>query len=178
MINLIPPSAKKSITLEYWLRVISMWSVIWSIALLLGISIMIPAYVLITLQVSAFSESAASASQKLATLKDVSKELEQASEGARVLIDGMRFVKVSDYEALFRDLENDDVRLTQIGIDRTKDGLAPARLAGQAASRQALASFRDALLAQPEVASVDLPISNLAKDKDIQFSLTVTLKKL
>ncbi len=176
MINLIPPKAKRSITIEYWLRVISVWFFTFSVAFAVGASLMVPTYVLITLQVSAFSDSAASASEKLATLKDVSKDLNLASQEARALIDGLRFSQMSGYVTLFRDLETNEVTLSQISIDRTKDGVAPVRLAGNAANRQALAAFRDHLLAVPQVASVDLPISNLAKDKDIPFNLTVAIK--
>jgi hypothetical protein len=177
MINLIPPGAKKSITLEYWLRVFSVWGFIIAAALLVGTFIMVPDYVLINLQVTAFSDSAASAEQKLSTFKDVSKDLDTANQQAKVLIDGFRFVQLSQYAERLHRLENNEVSLTQIGIDRTKDGVAPIRLSGVAADRQALAAFRDRLLADPQVESVDLPISNLAKDKDITFNLTATIKK-
>lgn len=177
MINLIPPQAKKSLTLEYWLRVISVWCITFSVALLLGIVLLVPVYVLLNIQISVLSSSAASASQKIATLKDVSKELDVASKQARSLINGLRFNYVSEYTASFRSLESEEIQLSQISIDRSKDGVAPIRISGTATTRQALASFRDSLLTQSQVASVDLPIANLAKDRDIQFSLTVAIKK-
>jgi hypothetical protein len=177
MINLIPPAAKKSITVEYWLRVISVWFFTTSVALVLGAVLMIPAYVLINLQVAAYSDSAASATQKLATLKDVSSDLNVANQQAKALIDGLRYDQLSDYVALFRGLESSEIALSQINLSRTKDGVAPIQLSGTATDRQALAHFRDNLLSQDGVDSVDLPISNLAKDKDISFTITVTMKK-
>lgn len=177
MINLIPPGAKKSITLEYRLRVLSVWFFASAVALVLGACVLVPSYVLINVQISALSSSAASASQKLATLKDVSKELDLASKQARALINGLQYNQMSDYAALFRKLESNEVTFSQISINRSKDGVSPIQLSGTATSRQTLATFRDQLLAEPVIESVDLPISNLAKDKDIQFSLTVTMKK-
>lgn len=177
MINLIPPSAKKKIVLEYWTRVISVWFLSWSVALVLGAFVMIPTYVLINLQVSSFSDSAATASQKIATMQDVSADLTVANNQAKALIDGSRFASLSDSAKQFTQLENSNLTLAQITIGRTKDGVGPVALSGEASNRQALADFRDRLLALPQVDGVDLPISNLAKDKDIQFTLTVTMKK-
>ena len=177
MINLIPPLAKKKLTREYWLRVVSVWFFTFSTALLLGIVLMIPVYVLLNIQISALSSSAATASQKIATLKDVSNELDLANQQARALINGLRYNQMSDYTEIFRKLESNEIQLSQIYIDRSKDGVSPVRVSGTATSRQALATFRDKLLAESRVENVDLPISNLAKDKDIQFSLTVTMKK-
>ena len=177
MINLIPPSAKKKIVLEYWTRVVSVWFLTWSVALVLGAFVMIPTYVLINLQVSSFSSSAATASQKIATMQDVSKDLMVANDQAKALVDGFRFTSLSGAAKQFTQLENNELTLSQISISRTKDGVGPVMLSGEAHSRQALADFRDRLLALPQVDGVDLPISNLAKDKDIQFTLTVTMKK-
>ena len=178
MINLVPPQAKKKITLEYWTRVISIWFLTWSSALVLGIFVLVPTYVLIDLQVSSFSNSAASASQKIASMKDVSKSLNTANEQAKVLIDGLQFGLLSDTAKQFSKLENSELTLSQIIIGRNKDGIGPVTLSGQASNRQALATFRDQLLGLPQVENVDLPISNLAKDKDLQFNLTVTMKKI
>lgn len=176
MINLIPSSAKKSIVMEYWLRVLSVWCFTWAFALVIGIFLLVPVYVLINLQVSTLSESAAQASEQLANLKDVTGEFNLANEQARVLIDGSKRQPLSMHSALFRELETNEVTLSSITIVRAKEGIAPVALGGQAANRQALANFRDSLLTLPQVASVDLPIANLAKDRDIEFNLTVTMK--
>lgn len=153
-----------------------MWFLVWAATFVVGIFLLVPVSVLINLQVTNLSGSAESASQKLATLKDVSKELSMANRQAKLAIENSHFEALSFYSQLFSALENSDISLTNINIDRGKTGLAPVKLSGQATNRQALAGFRDRLLALPEVQSVDLPLSNLAKDKDIQFALTVTMK--
>lgn len=176
MINLIPPSAKKSIVIEYWLRVFSVWGFIWAISLAIGIALLLPVYVLINLQVSNLTDSAASASQKLASYQDVTKDLNIANQQARSIVDTRRFKTLSTYNEQFKALETGQVQLTSINITRGKDGVAPISLAGNAQNREALANFRDQIKAIPEVAAVDLPISNLAKDRDIQFTMSVTIK--
>jgi len=177
MINLIPPQAKKGVVREYWMRVASVWFYTWSAALLGGVLIMVPAYVLINSQVSVYQESAKSASEKVASFEDVSKDLTASSLQAGKLITGFRQSLISDKIATLRSLEKPGVTISEFTINRVDEAYEPIQVTGTADNRQALAAFRDRLLALPDVESVDLPISNLAKDRDIQFNLTVKLNK-
>lgn len=174
MINLIPPQAKKRIQLEYWLRVFSVWATLWSGALIIGIAILIPSYVLIVSQVKVYSESAAAASQKILNFENVSKELGRSSQQAGTLLMGLKQPLLTEYTSTFKSLEEPGIAISKITMTRVDTGLSAAQISGEAESRQALADFRDRLRAQPDVSAVDLPISNLAKDKDIQFSLSVS----
>jgi hypothetical protein len=177
MINLIPQSAKKAIKIEYWVRVVTAWSVLITGALLGSVVIMAPAYVLIDLQTDANEESSAAATEKIAGYESVAKDLTRSNVEAKAVLDTTSYVPMSDNVEMIRELENSSVVVSDIVISRSKDGFSPIQVRGEAASRQALAQFRDDLLANPTVANVDLPISNLAKDKDIQFNISVTLKK-
>lgn len=175
MINLIPPTAKKKILVEYWVRVISVWLILWALALFTAASILLPAYVLIGLQVKAQQESAELASQKVADYDTVSKVLVKASQQAKMIVDEARLPRFSAYALLFERLQGEEIEIMTVRIGRDDKGLTPAVVGGVASDRQALASFRDRLLAEESVTKVDLPISNLARDKDIPFTITVTL---
>jgi hypothetical protein len=175
MINLIPPSAKRSLLLEYWIRVISVWLIIWSVALLVGICLLYPSYVLITHRVTVFETSADEASQKIATYESVSKSLTQASVEAKIIINESSSPHFSEFVSLFENLQGTGVEINKISLNRDDTGIAPIQLSGEADNRQALASFRDKLLAEKSIKTVDLPISNLASDKDIKFNITVTI---
>jgi uncharacterized SAM-dependent methyltransferase len=177
MINLIPPQAKKGVVREYWTRVVSVWFYSWAAALLGGVLIMLPAYVLIKSQVSVYEESAKNASEKVANFEDVSKGLTNSNQQADKLLSGFKQSQVSQRLQTLRSLEVNGIVLSEIFVSRIDEAYEPIKLTGSAEDRQALATFRDRLLALPDVASVDLPISNLAKDRDIQFSLTVVIKK-
>lgn len=176
MINLIPPSAKKKVVFEYWIRVCSVWFYIWTGALLAGIFIMLPAYVLITSQVSVYEESARTASLKVSSFEDLTKELELANKQAIAVSEGMSTPLVSEYITLLRSLEGDSVTLSEISVARSETKIEPIKIVGTASDRQTLAALRDRLIADPKVESVELPLSNLAKDKDIKFTITVTFK--
>lgn len=176
MINLIPPEAKKRVSKEYWLRVLSVWFISCTAALIASVCILLPAYVLITIQIGANEGVSQAASEKVAEFESVTKELALTNQKSKAILDNTRFSPISPYVAMVRAHESEEVRVSQITVARSKDGFSPISVSGEADSRQALASFRDRLLSEPGVSGVDLPISNLAKDKEIQFNLTISIK--
>lgn len=174
MINLIPNSAKRSIVKEYWMRVLSVWFLVWSIVLLMSAVAFLPAYVLISSQVKIYEQSALEASEKVATYENVSVALVQASQEAKVVIDEMAQHRLSSYLKRIEGLQGEGITVNDIRLSRLEQGVGPIIVQGLARDRQTLAAFRDRLQADPLVKEVELPISNLAQDRDIVFTLTVT----
>lgn len=175
MINLIPPQAKKSITVEYWVRVGSVWALLIAFALACASFVFLPAYVLISSQVDAYTESANSASEKIASYENVTTGLIRASQEAKTAITGTNFARISDYTAIIDAAQGASISITNVSLSRTAEGITPIQVSGVAIDRQSLAAFRDRLLSEPQFTSVDLPIANLAKDRDIPFSITITV---
>ena len=175
MINLIPAKAKKALALEYWIRVLSVWLMVWSIALFIGTCVLLPSYVLIQSQVQVYEESFAAVQEKVADYESVSVELVRSSQQAKYIIDEDDLLPFSEYITLFESLQGVGVSLTNININRIGKETQVIALKGVAEDRYVLAEFRDRLLAESVVASVDLPISNLAADRDILFDISVTL---
>jgi hypothetical protein len=177
MINLIPAEAKKHLVREYWVRSVTVWFFLWSFVLGLGIFILIPSYVLISLQVDAYESSAEVADEKNANFDSVAKELEQASKTAVVLADHFTHPPTTEYLALIKQFESSNISITQISIQLENGEVTPIKVIGIAEDRQALATFRARMLEDERIEAVDLPISNLAKDKQIPFDLTITIAK-
>lgn len=175
MINLLPPAAKKGILIEYWVRAVSVWFILWSFALLAATSLLLPAYVFTTSQVELHQESADVAIKKVTDYEQASVSLVNASQQARTIVDGKEKERFSKYVLLLEQLQGEEVQVTTVTLGRDEKGITPIAVGGVARDRQALAAFRDRLLADDAVTSVDLPISNLARDKDIQFTISVTL---
>lgn len=176
MINLIPHSAKRSLVKEYWIRVISVWLMTWSFASLCAAAAIYPAYLLIDSQVSVYESSAAEASARVADFKSVSEELRRTSEEARLIVEARNEPLFSNYIELLNRLEGEAIDLNNIRLIHRDDGtIAPIEISGVARDRIALRDFRDRLLAEAEVATVDFPISNLAKEQDINFEIIITL---
>jgi len=173
MTNLIPPAAKKQIVLEYWVRVISVWVIVWAVSLLVSAFVLLPTYVLIVGSSAAYADSVADASERTAAYESISTTLTQASKQAQVVVVNARQPQLS---AVFADISNtatQGIELVGVSIDRTDTGLGSIAVRGEATDRQALAMFRDRLEALSYVESVDLPIENLAENRDIEFSLSI-----
>lgn len=178
MVNLIPPGAKKSVIIEYWLRVLTVWSIVMTIVSVLFAVTFMPVYVSVDSKIEAYQESAALASQKIASFQAVSKELTHSTQQAQLLISSTQETSLSKIIDLFDSLETDGIDFSQVYVSKVTGGdLAPVTLNGTARDRQALADFKDRLLDQESIESVDFPISNLTKDRDISFSITVNMSK-
>lgn len=175
MINLIPTAAKQNVIFEYWIRVGTVWLWLFITAMVVSILLLLPVYVLITTQISVYRDSANEAIEKMATFENVSLELAQATRQAQLIMSSDQQATLSELIYLFRSLEGQGVELSDVSMTRMATGIAPIAIAGLAVDRRSLSDFRDRLLASDRISTVDLPISNLARDRDIQFSMTVTL---
>jgi hypothetical protein len=177
MINLIPPSAKSSITREYWMRVISVWVFILTGVTIIIAALLVPVFALVNSQIAAYSASAKEAISEVNKYDLSSTALVRASQDAVKVIRMQNDAKFTDYITLFEALENESVVIERYEFTKQDDVLDPISISGKAATRQALADFREALLDNKNIETVFLPISNLAQDKNISFVITVTMKK-
>jgi uncharacterized protein involved in exopolysaccharide biosynthesis len=80
MVNLIPPGAKRSVIVEYWLRVLTVWALLGTVVAILFALTIAPVYVLVTSKIDAYQESATIASEKIASFRSVSEDLRVSSD--------------------------------------------------------------------------------------------------
>lgn len=176
MINLIPPKAKKLVVREYWLRVAAVWFLMLSFALLIMTFLSLPTYILI----SSLERAMASQIDYAKAEQGSYKELERTIKNTNALIvhlnRGEGEVRFSALVDELDQVSGESVTLTEFGFIEEDGELKQISLVGHADTRVALSSFRDRLEAHEQFASVDLPISNLAKDKDITFSMKAILE--
>lgn len=174
MINLIPPAAKKIMTRDYWARVGIVWVLLIGTACFIVTLLLIPTYVLIQIKTTLLNEEAKSATEKMASYDISATELQVANRQAQILLQEPPLVS---YSTFMNDLEQAadlDVKITEFRFVRTKNsGLI--NLSGIAKTRQSLADFRDVLEADVRFVKVDLPISNLIKDRDLLFSMSLIM---
>jgi hypothetical protein len=176
MINLVPAIVRKTIVKEYWIRVVSVFLFLSALLSVLCIIFALPVYVLISAQVEAFSASATEAAARVAEFDVSTSALTKANTHAQKIVSQKN---TKDFTAVLTKLESlasSGVVLRSYEFTRKEGALAPIQVVGKAETRQSLADFHASLRAEPMVEKVDLPISNLAKEKDIDFTMTVTLK--
>jgi hypothetical protein len=174
MINLIPPSAKKSIIVEYWKRVIAVWLCLFSTAFVILAVFLLPTHIALRSQIKYLEQSVSASLDRVSNYDISATELVTASNQARVLLDNSASNTPSDLITVLIGHADDGVALHNFQF--TKLTTAPTiAVSGLANTREDLAKFRDAVTADTRFATVNLPISNLIKDKDLLFSMEITL---
>ncbi len=176
MINLIPPSARSMVIKEYWLRVVSVWLFLVGTACLLVASLMLPTYVLLQGELVTLRDQVAQNAAESASFDQSSAALTEAMRQATLLRDMATSSKVALIERINR-MAGTMVRVASYDL-KSVDGKVHITLIGTADTRTALASFRDAIEADEQFVDTVLPISSLIKDRDLEFTMTLTATTL
>lgn len=175
MINLIPPTARRSVIREYWLRVMSVWMFLIGTGCLIVAALLLPTYVQIWIQLNGLSELASASSDMVASYDISAQELIVASNQAKILNPPATSTPFSVYINNIETVSGSAVTLTAFTFVRPNIGETSISISGIARTRQDLANFRDSLSADTAYSRVELPISNLIKEKDLLFSMQLYL---
>ena len=177
MINLIPEVVRTEIVKEYWTRVITMFFFMVAITAILMAIFALPVYVLVASQADAYAESVSATEARVSQYNVSSSALLEANKMAQKVTELRNYQSFTNLVSSIEAQAGSGISVTGFNFSREEKIVSPITVVGKAKTRQDLASFRDALLNQPEVAEAILPISNLTKDRDITFTLTVKLKE-
>ena len=178
MFNLLPKSEKNTIRREYRMRlaIVVLW--LSFATFLIASFLLLPSFVL-----SSAKEKAAV--HRFATL---SAEVERAS-GAKLrdlladIQSRLRFFSRKAPAARWHELltqlvslKTNTVSLTAISFTGGESGTRLVTIAGTARDRTGLRAFAKSLERVSSFEKIDVPISNYAKDTDIEFSIHITGK--
>jgi hypothetical protein len=175
MTNLIPPEAKTELVRLYWIRMVSVWALLWSVLLLVGALLLYPTYLLLTGTSAAYIETVASVSERTEVYDLMVADLNRSSQEAKTIVQAASKVSLSDLLQNMWSVNGGGIDIVSVRLARGVDGITPIGITGEAINRQSLALFRDRLEALPYVTEVNLPIENLAENQDITFSIFVTI---
>lgn len=174
-VNLIPPAARRRVIQEYWIRVVTVWLVLGVVAMAIVAILKIPLYVLVDAQAQVYLDTIAGASIDTEALNDAKNELNEANQIATKLMPKTEIVPFSTYTDALLQQRSDVIDISGISLARNVDS-EPAEITvrGWAATRQDLAQFKTTVEAHELFSEVGLPLSNLAQDENIIFSVKIT----
>ena len=175
MINLIPPAGRARIVREYWIRVISVWLFLFGTGSLVVATLLLPTYVLINSQITTLAESVGTTAEKVATFDSSAGALVTASDQAAILVGKGTTTPTTWYIEKLENLSGPEITIRSFDVDRPLSSGGVTTISGEASTRKALADFRDIIAKDSAFSEVNLPIGNLIKDKDILFSMKITL---
>lgn len=172
MFKLVTEQEKQKIWREYVRRrsvviIISLISI-----LVIGIIGLLPSYILSsiryseTLELSEIIEGAGVKEEESsfqAWFVETNRRLTALSPGSNV-------DRPSDFIKKVLDQKTNNISILNFSWKKV-DGKVTSSISGIASDRQSLVTFRDNLISSGDFSGVDLPVSDLAKDKDIDFQI-------
>lgn len=172
MINLLPPTAKKAWASERRLRVFVTFCLLASFVSLAALVASLPTGELLKRHGQSLAADEGLAKEVQARAREVEIDL----KSTRALIEHLsRPIEQKQYSALIAemdDLAGEDAILTHFNFNNKKE----LELNGIATTRASLSAFHARLESHESVKAVELPLSNLVKDTEVPFSITVTFK--
>lgn len=173
MINLIPPAAKKSIKREYVKRVITVWLLLFSVGFAILAVFLLPTFVALRDEISTLKETAETGSLRVSQYDISATELTAANRQALLLLNKATTSALSEVIDTLTTFAGTKVSLTNFQFANLATA-GKITLSGIASTRQDLAIFRDVITGDKRFSGVDLPISNLIKDKDLLFTMNIS----
>lgn len=177
MINLIPNEEKKKMVRNFYLRLTTVFLMMFSFSFILLILLLFPSYFLLSLRENFVKDNLDTQKQQLAKEID-QKSLNEFQELDAELIaiekmEGKNFVVSQKVINEITAEKMSDIKITQISYESDAKGTKKVSINGLAPSRERLLQFRLALEDNVAFQKVDLPISNFVKGSNIRFSLSL-----
>jgi hypothetical protein len=177
--TLVPPHERSLLRREYHVRAWIVALFAFSLAGAIGVAGLFPAFMRGTLEERLQLAAIASLEENKNASNAAAIEQELASDKILLaaLADGtnQKLLSAEIGELISR---KGSVRLASIAVNRLPEGKVKMIIQGTAPTRESLLSLKTRIETQVPGAAVTLPISQLAKSANIQFSLEIILPKL
>lgn len=179
--TLLPEKEMRALRREYRIRVFVVLFFFISCGIVVGIGSLMPSYLSSYTSEKEAIEKVASIKQdrKVSGMDNLSKELNQSYELVKKL-------KTDEDSLIFSDIikkiighRKSSISINSIQLSRIDDVLSSSEiiLQGKSTTRDALLDFKKSLEADASISKIELPISDLAKSKDINFAIRIRIKK-
>lgn len=178
MRNLLPKQNKKIIRREYLIRVFGIGLVFLFMASVLGSVFLLPSFFFSRAKEESVRTSAEIVRKSVEFREKNSSDilLEEAKQKLELLSNKNGGILVQDIVIKITDEKPYGVSLYGISYMELTEGRSRVTLTGVAGEREDMLSFRKYLEQDVLFSSVRLPVSNLAKDKDIEFSIEIEIE--
>lgn len=176
MLHLLTEEYKKKVEREYTYRVLIVVSIIIIILSLLGLILIAPSYIKIHSTYSKLTAERDSYAEKIKLRQD-----DNAVDGIRSVQNSITVLKNYSQVYSVRDIvlslaakKQKGISISRFSYSKPKD-VPTVDMSGKAESRASLMSFSDQLKKDSAFSGVTIPLSSFAREKDIDFSLKLSV---
>lgn len=174
MINLIPPQGKTLVKNEYIVRVVAVGCLSVAVALIISTIALLPAYVLFS---SAYAVTPLAGTEDAHTERataEVERSLNEATAFAEQLQKTTGSLATLDILTHIESAVSPAIVLENFIF--SEEGGAVIRARGTATTRESLRKFIETLKRDAFFADASVPVSDLARDTEVVFTVTLTLR--
>lgn len=177
MTNLLPQIDQSAIKKEYKNRRVIVALLVLVGTIVVSAGFLLPSLILSNVKLKTISSAAEKAriANEEQTKDNASSALLKSTE------DKLALLKTKDAESpvtsvidLITKNKSANIRIKEISYEHKDDGSGHVVLAGLSKDRESLTDFLHQMQAVSFFKTVDLPVSNFAKDKDINFSMQIS----
>ena len=178
MINLLPDNERVRIKKEYRLRLFDAGLVLLFSLAIVGFVVLLPTYLLSHFREVEAGDAAlgANAASRDAENQTLLTTLGSANALATALAPAPENLSAANFVALIASDKTPGNSVTSLLYSKSPNGNQKITVQGVAGTRDDLTAFTQALEGDSRIASVNLPISDLAADSNVQFSFDVIAK--
>ncbi len=175
--TLLPEDEIKSLRREYRIRLIIIFLFFISIAVVIGILSLFPAYLAVyspdTWALARYDEQ--QVNKQLISTEEMQKQLARTQMIVQKITVAEDSAGYADMVENILSHRTGKISITSFDLSRSAGTTtsAVAVITGKASSREALINFKKNLEGDTRFKKVELPLSDLAKNRDIKFTLTI-----
>lgn len=174
MFNLLPTAEKLALRREYRMRLAIVALSMFLFTLLAAFLLMIPSYVLTVSKENFVKQNQNLLGQELNEAdKAYSRDLAKIRDELAALTPKSGSLKLSTFISDLIADRNSDIKINSIVITPIEGNKSSILIAGLAGKRVSLLDFTKAIETERGVSDVNTPVSNFAKEADIEFAITV-----
>lgn len=178
MYTLLPEKYVAKLKREYRVRFATMFFFFITIALAIGAVSLFPSYILSRGQERQATQDLSSLKKIAATsgADQVEKDALNTKTLVRAITGHQDAVLLSDIVESIVAHRKSSVTISSLEVGRPSPTAVTARISGVALTRDALVAFKKELEGDARFIKVELPVSDLAKSKNIRFSMNLSIK--
>lgn len=176
MFTLLPNEYKNKLLGDYRLRLYFIFVFMFLIAIVILIGSFLPSFITVKSEYSSLLKQESILSRSIAQKNnsDLSKIIQNLAESIN-LIDKPDRLSASEIQKILK-YENQNITITKIDYNVVDQNDYNMTVSGLASTRKSLSDFAKKLESVESFKMVNLPISNLAKESDISFNITISGK--
>jgi Tfp pilus assembly protein PilN len=176
MINLLPQNAEQQLKSLYRYRLATTLSLLCGAVALATLCMLLPSYVLLQSQVRAYEETSLAIKEEQADVEALSEKIKAANLLSEEIATYDSVFVFSEVAEKVAEIAGERIALEVISFEEKPDTPSSVVVSGRAATRNDLTAFSSRLIADPMFVSADVPIQNLAGDRDVSFTITIVLE--